>query len=146
VPHYRAPLRSRRNDVDPALAVTRALECGLVGMGGVLRSTPRSLAQGLAALSEAYDERLARRVERFALVPDGAVVWTRDPDGRYRRGRITGPWRYDDDPAAVTADLVHVRAAEWDDEGLEEHLAPRAVVASFRRGGRNFQRIRAAGE
>jgi hypothetical protein len=143
---YRAPMPSRRDDADPTLALTRALELGLVGMGGVLPSAPATLAEALAELSETYDERLAGRVERFAALPDGEVVWTRDPDGRYRRGTIVGPWRYDDDPAAINADLVHVRDARWDDEGLEEHDAPAAVVASFGRGGHNFQRIRAAGE
>ena len=88
---------------------------------------------------------MARRVERFAHVTSGSQVWTRDLDGRYRCGRISGPWRYDDDPAAVAADLVHVRLTRWDDESLDEHRAPVAVVATFARGGRNFQRIHAAG-
>lgn len=142
---YRAPLRSRRDDVDPALALTRALEHGLVGMGGVLRPAPGSLADALAGLSVVYDERSARRVERFAAVVDGSEVWTRDPDGFYRRGRVVGPWFYDADPAAEAADLVHVRTARWDGDPTEEHRAPAAVAASFARGGRNFQRIRAAG-
>lgn len=137
-------MRSRRDGVDPALAVARALERGLVGMGGVLPSVPKTLAVALSELS-VHDERLARRVERFAQVDDGAAVWTRDQDGRYWRGIIIGPWRYDGSAAAADADLVHVRDARWDAEGLEEHRAPSAVVASFSRGGRNFQRIRAAG-
>ncbi len=113
-------------------------------MGGQLPTTPETLAEALAELSAAYDERLARRVERFAAVPEGAVVWTRDADGLLWRGRIVGPWRYDDEPAALAADLVHVRGARWEHEGQPEHLVPAAVVASFGRGGRNFQRIRAA--
>ena len=141
----RAPLRSRRDDVDPALALERALARGLVGMGGRLPRVPHDLAEALGLLSETYDDRVARRVERFADVPAGAQVWTRDLDGRYRRGLITGPWRYDGDPGAVAADLVHVRAARWDAESLDEHLTPTAVVATFARGGRNFQRIHAAG-
>ncbi len=143
MPQFRAPMRSRRDDVDPALAVARALEHGLVGMGGALREPPASLAEALAELSESYDERFARRVERFAAVPDGALVWTRDRDGLLWSGRIVGRWRYDHDPAALAADLVHVRPVRWSDSGLEEHRAPAAVVASFGRGGRNFQRIRA---
>ena len=138
-------MRSRRDDVDHALAQARALECGLVGMGGTLPATPHSLAQALAELSDTYGERFARRVERFAAVPGDSVVWTRDPDGLLWRGRVVGPWRYDGHPEALAADLVHVRDTRWDQTGLEEHLAPAAVVASFGRGGRNFQRIRAAG-
>ena len=114
-------------------------------MGGRLPREPRDLGDALGLLSEAYDDRVARRVERFAAVPVGSHVWTRDLDGRYRRGEVTGPWRYDGDPAAVAADLVHVRAARWDAESLDEHLTPAAVVATFARGGRNFQRIHAAG-
>ncbi len=143
MPQFRAPMRSRRDDVDATLAVARALECGLAGTGGRLTGTPGTLAEALAELSEAYDERFARRVERFAAVPESSVVWTRDPDGLLRRGRIVGPWRYDDAPAALAADLVHVRDVQWDEDGLEEHRAPPEVVASFGRGGRNFQRIRA---
>ena len=142
---YRAPLRSRLDDVDPQLALDRALALGLVGMGGRLSRAPHDLADALALLSAEHDERVARRVERFAAVTDGAQVWTRDRDGRYRRGHLAGPWRYDPDPAALAADLVHVRDADWDEDSLDEHLTPRAVVATFARGGRNFQRIHAAG-
>ena len=144
MPQFRAPMRSRRDHIDPGVAVARALDQGLVGMGGLLATTPDTLAEALAELSETYDERCARRVERFAEVPDEAIVWTQDSDGLLWRGLLAGPWRYDDHPDAIAADLVHVRMTRWDDAGLEEHRAPAAVVASFARGGRNFQRIRAA--
>lgn len=72
----------------------------------------------------------------------GAVVWARDSDGRYRRGELSGPLRYDATPAAHAADLGHVRPCTWD-EPLDEPQVPVAVVATFERGGRNFQRIRA---
>lgn len=117
-------MRSRREDVDPWAAVERALERGLCGMGAVT------------------DERAARRRDRFAAVPDGAVVWTRDPDGRYVRGVLTGPLEADRAPAALEADLVHVRPCRWS-EPVEEHHVPTAVAATYARGGRNFQRIRA---
>jgi hypothetical protein len=117
-------MRSRRDDVDPWAAVERALDLGLCGMGAVT------------------DERSARRRDRFATVPDGAVVWTRDPDGRYVRGLLSGPLRDDRSAAAVEADLVHVRPCRWS-EPVEEHRVPPAVVATYARGGRNFQRIRA---
>jgi hypothetical protein len=123
---YRAPMWSRLDEVDRRLAVERALRLGLVGMG-----------------DRSGDERTAARLERFKAVPDGAEVWTRDEDGLFRRGVITGPWRYDDGPDAYDADLRHVRPCDWDDEALEEHRVPAAVAATFRRGGRNFQRVRA---
>ncbi|GAA4691794.1 GAF domain-containing protein [Nocardioides nanhaiensis] len=139
---HRAPMRSRDDAVDPELALERAFALGVVGMGGRLAVPPASLAEALAELSES-DERAARRLERFAALPVGDQVWTRDADGRYRSGVLTGEWRYDVDPRAHEADLVHVRATRWDPESLDEAGVPPAVVATFARGGRNLQRIRA---
>jgi hypothetical protein len=118
-PVYRAPLRSRRDDVDHAAAVERALRLGLVGVG------------------EPADARAERRLERFAAAPVGAYVWTRHPAGRLHLGRITGPCRRDDDGADV--DLVHVRDCDWIAEPVDPALVPPAVAQTFARGGRNFQ-------
>ncbi len=82
---------------------------------------------------------MARRLERFAEVPDGAFVWTREVDGLYRLGRLAGPWRYDASADAVAADLVHVRPCSW---SVALADVPAAVLHTFSRGGRNFQRIR----
>ena len=119
---YRAPLRSRSDDVDPRLAVERALSSGLCGFG-----------------DRGHGSQLARRVVRFAEVPDGSFVWTRDSDGLYWLGRIDGPYFYDDGGADV--DLVHVRPCRWQDAPVIESVCPAAVVATFGRGGRNFQQI-----
>lgn len=119
---YRAPLRSRCDDVDPRLTLRRALSLGLCGFG-----------------ERAHGSQLARRVERFAEVPDGSFVWTRDGDGLYWLGRIDGPYFYDADGAGV--DLVHVRPCRWRDAPVTESRCPAAVVATFGRGGRNFQQI-----
>jgi hypothetical protein len=121
---YRAPMRSRRDDVDLGATIERALSRGLCGFGG-----PR----------EPSDERLLRRIERFRDVDDGSFVWTRDPDGLYWLGRINGRYFYDDDDDAAAVDLVHVRRCGWLSTPLPEHAVPAAVVATFRRGGRNFQ-------
>ena len=118
-PVYRAPLRSRRDDVDHAAAVDRALRLGVVGVG------------------EATDERAERRLERFAAAPVGAFVFTRHPDGRTYLGRVTGPLRRDDD--GVDVDLVNVRDCDWADEPVDPALLPPAVAQTFARGGRNFQ-------
>ena len=139
---YRAPMWSRLDTVDPALAVERALDLGLVGVGGRLSSAPRDLADALARVSDEHDERVARRLERFARVAVGADVWTRDPAGLFHRGRLGGGWRYDVAPAAYDADLTHVRPCSWGPP-LAEHQVPVAVATAFARGGRNFQEIRA---
>ncbi len=112
-------MRSRRDDVDHAAAVERALRLGVVGVG------------------EATDERAERRLERFADAPVGAFVWTKRPDGRTYLGRLTGPWRRDDDGSQV--DLVNVRDCDWAAEPVDPALLPPAVAQTFARGGRNFQ-------
>ena len=120
---YRAPMRSRRDDVEPYLAVERALDHGLCGMGA------------------ATDDRSGRRLERFTAVPSGAFVWTRDADGFSYLGRLTGEVRRDDDPAALKADLVHVRDCTWLPDPVPDNQLPAAVSRTFARGGRNFQQI-----
>lgn len=140
---YRAPMRSRDDTVDVGAAVERALELGLCGVGGRLPSAPVSLVDALIGTDEHYGERTARRLERFAGADDGAFVWTREADGALRLGRLRGPWVYDDDPAAAEVDLVHVRACVWASDPIPDAQAPPPVLATFARGGRNWQRIRA---
>jgi hypothetical protein len=49
-------------------------------------------------------------VRAFMELPEGALVWTRDPDdGTFYLAEIRGPWTYLDDPAAIAADLHNVR-------------------------------------
>ncbi|OBK13385.1 hypothetical protein [Mycobacterium asiaticum] len=122
---YRAPMRSRSDDVDPRDTIERALREGLCGFGQLVEPDAQ--------------DRLDRRVARFVEVADGSFVWTRDPDGLYWLGRITGAYFYDDRDRAVTVDLVHVRPCDWLAEPLTEPDVPAAVVATFGRGGRNFQ-------
>jgi hypothetical protein len=122
---YRAPMRSRRDDIDFGATIERARNRGVCGFGG--------------ASAAAADDRLARRIERFRKVNQGSFVWTRAPDGLYWLGRIVGPYFYDSDDDAAAVDLVHVRECDWLTTPLLEPAVPAAVVATFRRGGRNFQ-------
>jgi hypothetical protein len=114
-------MRSRRDEIDAAATIERALTSGLVGMG------------------EALDERTERRLERFVAAPTGSYVWTRDADGETYLGRITGPWRRDD--AGAPVDLVNVRDADWLPAPVDRAHLPAAVTQTFARGGRNFQQI-----
>jgi hypothetical protein len=116
-------MRSRRDDVEPFAAVERALAMGLCGMG------------------EPQEERAERRLERFAQVPEGAFVWTRDVDGSIYLGMVCGAVRRDDADEARQVDLVHVRDCRWRGEPVPDHMVPPAVTRTFGRGGRNFQQI-----
>lgn len=115
-------MRSRSDDVDPALAVDRALAGGVVGMGA------------------ATDEQAARRLARFCAAAVGSFVWTRRAEDLHL-GRLTGPCERDDDAGAVPADLVHVRPCDWLPEPVDVALVPDQVRHAFTRGGRNLQRI-----
>ncbi|CAH0239420.1 hypothetical protein SRABI76_02962 [Microbacterium oxydans] len=143
-PVYRAPMRSRDDAVPRGVGPERALALGICGIGGRLVPAPTSLAEALVAADAQAGIRLAWRIERFAKAPIGAFVWTRDVDGLTYLGRITGPWTYDADEAAVAADLVHVRRCDWLPDPVDEGSVPADVQATFGRGGRNWQRIRAA--
>jgi hypothetical protein len=125
---YRAPMRSRSDAVAPQATIDRARRLGLCGFG-----------QSVSGPAE--QERLVRRIARFAEVDDGSFVWIRDSDGLFWLGRISGPYFHDADKAAAAVDLVHVRPCEWLRLPTLERDAPAAVSATFRRGGRNFQKI-----
>ncbi|GAB3055191.1 GAF domain-containing protein [Sediminivirga luteola] len=144
VPVFRAPMRSRDDSVPEGAGVERGLQKALCGIGGRLPRVPSSLDEAVGLLADEYDERMARRLERFASVPDGAYVWTRDVDGAYWLGRLDGAWRYDASEDAWAADLVHVRPCRWREEPVAEARVPAAVRATFARGGRNWQRIQSA--
>lgn len=125
---YRAPMRSRNDAVEQQPTIDRARRLGVCGFGQLV-SRP------------AEQERLARRVARFAELDDGSFVWTRDTHGWFWLGRISGPYFYDARETAVAVDLVHIRPCEWLSTPILEHDVPAAVVATFGRGGRNFQEI-----
>jgi hypothetical protein len=125
---YRAPMRSRNDAIQPQATIDRARRLGVCGFGRLVRQAGER-------------ERLARRVTRFAELDEGSFVWTRDPHGWFWLGRISGPYVHDADETAAAVDLVHIRPCEWLSMPILEHEVPAAVVAAFRRGGRNFQEI-----
>lgn len=141
IPVFRAPMRSRSDDVPDGAAVERALSLGLVGIGGRLAQPPAALEDALVATDVKWGERMARRLERFAAAPEGAFVWTRDADEVTWLGRLAGPWRYDASMCARRVDLVHVRGCDWLPAPIDPAEVPRDVRATFARGGRNWQRV-----
>lgn len=142
-PVFRAPMRSPGDGASAGAAVERALTRGICGMGGRIEQVPASFASALRAVDRAHGERFARRIERFAAAPNGAFVWTRDAGEAFWFGRLTGGWRYDRDADAIAVDLVHVRPCDWLAHPVDDRDVPAEVRASFGRGGRNWQAIRA---
>jgi hypothetical protein len=119
---YRAPMRARDLDVPAGAGAEYGLASGVVGIG------------------PGRGEKASRSLHRFATVPTGVFVWTRDRAGNYHLGQIAGAVREDRSPAAVAVGIVHVRDATWLPRAFEEKEVPRAVARTFARGGRNFQR------
>ena len=142
---FRAPMRSRRVDVDEGAAGERALTLGVCGLGGpLLDPPPATVSDAVGRIAADGDDRLAARLARFADAPDGAFVWTSDPDGLVWLGRLRGGWYYDADAAAAEADLIHVRPCQWMSAPVAERRVPAGVRVTFARGGKNWQRIRSA--
>jgi hypothetical protein len=119
---YRAPMRARDLDVPAGAGAQYGLARGVVGIGWV------------------GGEKAARARQRFAAVPCGVFVWTRDRAGEYHLGRIVGPMREDPSPAARELGLVYVRDTTWLPRSFNETEVPLAIAKTFARGGRNFQR------
>lgn len=140
----RAPMRARDRDAAPGAGAEHAVARGLVGTGDALPAIPPTPAAAVAAAAATHGERAGRMLERFIALPDGSLAWTRLGDGSHRLGRIAGPWRYDDSPAARAVGIHHVRPAVWLGRSFDEDDVPPAVAATFARGGRNLQRIRDA--
>src|SRR3954465_8237526 len=108
-PIYRAPMRARARDLPAGAGAEFGLAHGVVGIGDALPRTPATIDEAVAAAGG----KPGRMLRHFAELPDGSLVWTRVTDGTYRLGRISGPWRYDDSPAARSVGIHHVRSATW---------------------------------
>jgi hypothetical protein len=119
---YRAPMRARDLDLPAGAGAEYGLASGVVGIGS------------------GRGEKARRAIHRFATLPSGVFVWTRDRAGDYHLGRIVGEMREDRSPAARAVGIVYVRNTAWLGRAFEETEAPPAVAQTFARGGRNFQR------
>jgi hypothetical protein len=139
-PIYRAPMRARDRDLPAGAGASFGLEHGLVGIGDALDAAPATIDDAIEAAGATHGPKAARMLERFADLPEGAFVWTEGPDGGYHLGRITGPWRYEDSPAARAVGIHHVRPVRWLGPAIDDREVPAGVAHTFSRGGRNFQR------
>lgn len=134
-------MRARnRDDVPAGAGAEHGLRHGLVGIGERLGAVPDSVSEAVAAATDQDGDKAGRMVRRFAELPGDTLVWTLDDEGGFHLGRITGPWRYDVSSDAVTVGIHHVRDVRWLPRTFTADEVPTAVVETFRRGGRNFQR------
>src|SRR5438067_2505472 len=143
-PVFRAPMRARAVDVSAGAGAEYGVEHGLVGMGDALPAAPATLDEAITGARRAHGDKAARMLRRFADLPEGTLVWTRDRAGAYHLGRIAGPWRYDDSPAARAVGIHQVRPAHWLDRPFGEDEVPAGIAETLARGGRNLQRMHGA--
>jgi hypothetical protein len=69
----------------------------------------------------------------------GDLCWTRDHNGSYYLGEVTGPWRYEARPEHRNADIVNVRDCQWEEVGSPDAV-PGKVINSLNVGG-TLQRV-----
>ncbi|MGK2932233.1 MAG: GAF domain-containing protein [Solirubrobacterales bacterium] len=138
---YRAPMRARDRDESQFAGARFGVGRGLVGIGDHLPEPPANLDDAVAAAGIEHGEKAGRMLSRFADLPKGTFVWTQTGDREFRLGRIIGDWAYDDSASAREVGIHHVRPTDWLDEKFDLARTPLAVIDTFARGGRNFQRI-----
>jgi hypothetical protein len=95
-----------------------------------------SAARAMYAMDKGWFTAVNALQSRIA---QGDLCWTRDLDGYYYLGRITGPWRYDSASENILADIVNVRPCTWIKVGSAESV-PGKVINSFR-ASRTLQRV-----
>ena len=141
---FRAPLRSRLDSVDPRLATERAFRLGVCGLGGRLSVARARMTTRWRGLPRSTTSGPLAGLERFMVVPDGSVVSTGTRTACSARG--CSPGRGATTPTRRRSPLISSTFGDcdWAVDPLPEHRVPPAVAATYRRGGRNFQRIRAA--
>jgi hypothetical protein len=133
-------MRSRVRDAPAGAGAEFGIARGVVGIGERVNGRPQSIAEAILAVVQAHGEKAGRMLARFAGLPNGTFVWTRQLDGSYRLGRIGGAWRYDDSFAARAVGIHHVRPTAWSPRRFGDDDVPPAVARTFARGGRNLQR------
>lgn len=143
---WRTKLRSLKPGVDHQEQVDHNFDDGIVGIGwgieGLLDGA--SLDDVLAAIDAEPDwtKDAVHTVRRFGKDAQiGDYIWTRDLHGRFRLGRITGPYRYENTEFAKRTDTHQVRDCEWADQPLSDLEVPGAVIRGFVGTSTSFSRM-----
>lgn len=114
------------------------INAGIVGVGWPIEHDgPVDWATYETLAAAKYDQdgpgwRSAVNALRARMANDD-LCWSRDESGIYYLGRITGAWRYENDEAHRTADLVNIRNCAWVTIGAADKV-PGSVLRNFIRG------------
>lgn len=135
-------MRARSLDIDQFAGARHGVSNGVVGIGEPVSRKPESLSEAILLSSDEHGEKAGRMLVRFAELPPDTMVWTQTGPEEFRLGRIRGDWFHDDSLSARATGIANARPAEWLDRIFGPGDTPLAVIDSFGRGGRNFQRIR----
>lgn len=147
---WRTKLRSLKADVDHEAQVAHNFDEGIVGIGWGVETLPDGVAleEVLAAVSAAigvqpgWTKDAVHTIRRFGRDAEvGDFIWTRDLHGRFRLGRITGPYRYENTELAKRTDTHQVRDCEWADQPLSDLEVPGAVIRGFVGTSTSFSRM-----
>jgi hypothetical protein len=143
---WRTKLRSLKPGVDHQEQVDHNFDDGIVGIGWGIEELPdgASLDDVLAAIDAEPDwtKAAVHTVRRFGKDAEiGDYIWTRDLHGRFRLGRITGPYRYENSELAKRTDTHQVRDCDWANQPLSDLEVPGAVIRGFVGTSMSFSRM-----
>ena len=135
-------MRARSVDADRFEGARLGISRSVTGMGEPLEEVPSDLEHAVFETERQHGGKSARMLKRFAELGPGQFIWTSTGEDEFRLGRITGPWRYEDSEVFQGTGICNVRSVRWAPVVFDPLSVPDAVAYTFRRGGRNFQRIR----
>jgi hypothetical protein len=143
---WRTKLRSLKPGVDHQEQVDHNFDDGIVGIGWGIEGLPdgASLDDVLAAIDAEPDwtKDAVHTVRRFGKDAEiGDYIWTRDLHGRFRLGRIAGPYRYENSEFAKRTDTHQVRDCDWANQPLSDLEVPGAVIRGFVGTSTSFSRM-----
>lgn len=143
---WRTKLRSLKPGVDHQEQVDHNFDDGIVGIGWGVEALPSgaSLKEVLEAIGSypGWTKDAVHTVRRFGKDAEiGDYIWTRDLHGRFRLGRITGAYRYENTELAKRTDTHQVRDCEWAKQPLSDLEVPGAVIRGFVGTSTSFSRM-----
>jgi hypothetical protein len=139
-------LRSLKPGVDHQDQVDHNFDDGIVGIGWGIEALPSgaSLKEVLEAIASypGWTKDAVHTVRRFGEDAEiGDYIWTRDLHGRFRLGRITGAYRYENTELAKRTDTHQVRDCDWANQPLGDLEVPGAVIRGFVGTSTSFSRM-----